>query len=130
MGFCNKVYRKSFLSTIFLLFSRKDLAKFQKNLKDYLKYTEDFVRTGAIGAIAGVPLYPTDAVATGKAYLATREAVTCYVKKGVEVEQERDANLRKNTIYGRSVKVIALTNANEVVKLTTEKSAGGAGAGA
>ena len=115
---------------LFLLFSRKDLAKFQKNLKDYLKYTEDFVRTGAIGAIAGVPLYPTDAVAAGKAYLATREAVTCYVKKGVEVEQQRDANLRQNTIYGRSVKVIALTNANEVVKLTTEKSAGGAGVGA
>lgn len=102
---------------LFLLVARKDIAKFQKNLKDYLSYTEDFVRTGAIGSIAGVPLYPTDAIAPGTAYLATREAVTCFVKKGVEIEQERDANVRKNTIYGRNVKVIALTNDDKVVKL-------------
>lgn len=109
-------------SGLFLLFARKDMAKFQKNLKDVLSYTEDFVRTGAIGSIAGVPLYPTDAVATGNAYLATKEAITCFVKKGVEVEQERDANTRKNTIYGRNVKVIALTNDDKVVKLTTAKA--------
>ena len=105
---------------LFLLISRKDLAKFQKNLKDALSYTEDFVRTGAIGAIAGVPVYPTDALEAGTAFLATKEAVTCFVKKGVETEQERDANIRKTTIYGRNVKVIALTNAAKVVKLTTE----------
>lgn len=107
---------------LFLLFARKDMAKFQKNLKDVLSYTEDFVRTGAIGSIAGVPLYPTDAIASGTAYLATKEAITCFVKKGVEVEQERDANTRKNTIYGRNVKVIALTNDDKVVKLTTAKA--------
>jgi hypothetical protein len=76
------------------------------------------VRTGAIGAIAGVPLVPTDAIESGKAYLATKEAVTCFVKKGVEVAQERDENTRKNTVYGRNVKVIALTNDDKVVKLT------------
>lgn len=103
---------------LFLLFARKDLAKFQKNLKGLLSYTEDFVRTGAIGSIAGVPLIPTDAISTGTAYLATKEAVTCFVKKGVEVEQERDSNTRKNTIYGRNVKVIALTNDDKVVKLS------------
>lgn len=103
---------------LFLLIARKDVAKFQKKLKGYLNYTEDFVRTGAIGAIASCPIYPTDAVAVGTAYLATREAVTCYVKKGVEVEQERVPNTRKNIIYGRNVKVIALTNADKVIKLT------------
>lgn len=104
---------------MYLLFARKDMAKFQKNLKDALSYTEDFVRTGAIGAIAGVPLVPTDAVSTGVAYLATKEAVTCFVKKGVTVSQERDENTRKNIIYGRNVKVIALTNDDKVIKLTT-----------
>ena len=104
---------------LFLLVARKDVAKLQKNLKGYLSYTEDFVRTGAIGAIAGVPIYPTDAVPTGTAFLATREAVTCFVKKGVETEQERDANKRKTTIYGRNVKVIALTNAEKVVRLSS-----------
>lgn len=104
---------------LFLLVSRKDVAKFQKKLKDQLKYTEDFVRTGAIGAIAGIPLYPTDAIAPGTAFLATREAVTCFVKKGVETEQEREANTRKTIIYGRNVKVIALTNADKVVRLSS-----------
>lgn len=107
---------------LFLLIARKDVAKYQKALKNLLSYTEDFVRTGAIGAIAGVPLYPTDAVATGTAYLATREAVTCYVKKGVEVEQERIPNTRKNIIYGRNVKVIALTNADKVIILTEDEN--------
>ena len=104
---------------LFLLISRKDISKFQKNLKGLLSYTEDFVRTGAIGAIAGVPIYPTDALSTGVAFLATREAVTCFVKKGVETEQERNANTRQTIIYGRNVKVIALTNADKVVKLTS-----------
>lgn len=104
---------------LFLLFARKDMAKFQKNLKEVLSYTEDFVRKGAIGAIAGVPLYPTDAIDIGTAYLANKEAVTCFVKKGVEVAQERDENTRKNIIYGRNVKVIALTDDSKVIKLTT-----------
>lgn len=107
---------------LFLLIARKDVAKYQKALKNLLSYTEDFVRTGAIGAIAGVPLFPTDAVASGVAFLATSEAVTCFVKKGVEIEQERDANKRKNTIYGRNVKVIALTNADKVMKLTSDEN--------
>lgn len=102
---------------LFLLISRKDVAKFQKSLKNLLSYTEDFVRTGAIGAVAGVPVYPTDAIASGTAFLATKEAVTCFVKKGVETEQERVPNTRKTVIYGRNVKVIALTNDNKVIVL-------------
>lgn len=105
---------------LFLLIARRDVASFQKKFKDQLKYVEDFVRTGSIGTVAGVPVYPTDAVKPGTAYLATREAVTCYVKKGVETEQERVPNTRKTIIYGRNVKVIALTNDNKVVKFTTK----------
>ena len=52
------------------------------------------------------------------AYLASKEAVTCFVKKGSEVEQERDANTRQNKVYARKVMLIALTDANKVVKIT------------
>lgn len=100
---------------LFMLLNKKDYATFQKNLADSLKYVEDFARRGYVGTVAGVPVYTTDAVAQGTAYMASREAVTCFVKKGVEVEQERDANTRKTTIFGRNVKVIALTNDNKVV---------------
>lgn len=111
-------FPKEGINGLFLLVARKDVALFQKNLKNYLSYVEDYVRTGAIGSIAGVPIYPTDAVATGTCYLANKEAVTCFVKKGVEVSQERSENDRKTTIYGRNVKVIALTNADSVMVLT------------
>ena len=105
--------------SLFMLINRKDYAKFQKNLGTALQYVEDFVRRGYVGTVAGVPVYMSDAVSEGEAYIATRAAVTCYMKKGNEVEQERDANLRKNSIYARNVKVIALTNDNKVVVLKT-----------
>lgn len=104
---------------LFCLISRDDLATITKNLKDDLKYVTDSVRQGYVGHIAGVPLVWSRAVTKGTAYLATREAVTAFIKKGVEVEQERVPNNRKTTIYGRNVKVIALTNADKVVKMTT-----------
>lgn len=103
---------------LYCLISRKDLGKFQKNLKNQLQYVEAFARTGYIGSIAGVPIAWTDAVPAGTAYVATREAVTCFYKKGAEVETERDANTRQTTLYGRNVKVIALTNKDKVVKIT------------
>lgn len=106
---------------LFLMIARKDAADWQIALRDDLKYVEDFVRKGYIGSVANVPVIMIDAVESGTAYLATREAVTCFVKKGVEIEQERIPNTRKTIIYGRNVKVIALTNADKVIKLTIEE---------
>lgn len=108
---------------LFMLINKKDYATLQKNLNTNLQYVEAFARTGYVGSVAGVPVILTAAVPAGTAYIASREAVTAFVKKGVEVEQERDPNTRKTTIYGRKVMVIALTNADKVVKLTT--AAGG-----
>lgn len=103
---------------LFMLINKRDYATMQKNMKDTLQYVEAFARTGYVGSVAGVPVVMTDAVAEGTAYIASREAITAFVKKGVEVEQERDANIRKNVIYGRKVMVVALTDDNKVVKLT------------
>lgn len=102
---------------LFMLINKKDYAKFQKNLKDTLQYVEAYARTGYVGSVAGVPCVLTDAVEEGTAYIAGRDAVTAFVKKGVEVEQERDPNTRKTTIYGRKVMVVALTNDDRVVVL-------------
>ena len=103
---------------LYLMIARKDIAKFQKKLKDSLQYVEAFVRTGYIGHICGVPVYANDAVPTGKAYLATREAVTCFMKRGASVETARDIEARANTIVGNIVRVIALTNDDKVIVLS------------
>jgi len=42
------------------------------------------------------------------------------MKKGVEVEQERDADHRKTTIYGRNVKLIAATKLDRIASFVAE----------
>ena len=54
----------------------------------------------------------------GEIIVATRDAVTLFNKKGVEIEQERDANIRKNSIWSRKYYLAALTDATKVVKIT------------
>lgn len=105
---------------LFLLIGVADLASFRKELKDDLKYNEAFVRTGYVGTVCGVPVIVTKAITNGNIYLASKEAVTLFIKKDTEVEQEREANVRNNKVYIRKVAVVALTNENKVVKLTPQ----------
>ena len=103
---------------LFMLINPAELAGLRKNLKDMLSYSEAFARTGYIGSVNGIPVYVSKAVPAKKAYIADKTAVTVFTKKGSEIEMERDANTRNNTIYGRKVAVVALTDATKVVKLT------------
>ena len=103
---------------LFLLISPADQAAVRKALKDDLKYSEGFVRTGYIGSVCGVPVIVSKAVATGTAFLATKEAVSVFIKKDTETEYERDADHRKNSYWIRKVAVVALTDATKVVKIT------------
>lgn len=103
----------------FMLINPAQVAAFRKNLKDSLQYVEAFVRSGYIGSVCGVPVYVSKAVTAGNAILAHRDAVTLFIKKGVEREAERDANTRKNTEYIRKVALVALTDATKVVILTS-----------
>ena len=48
----------------------------------------------------------------------TKEAITLFLKKDVEVEQERDADTRKNSIYLRGCYICALTDATKACKIT------------
>jgi hypothetical protein len=57
-------------------------------------------------------------VPEGTAYLLTKEAVTLFVKQESEVEQERQANIRRNDVYLRKVNLCALTDATKLVKIT------------
>lgn len=114
---------------LMLLISPDIEAAFRKNLEDSLKYVEANVRTGYIGSICGVPVYKTAALAEAAgivdeacAFLVDRRAVTNFMKKGVEIEQARDIDTRKNTIISRKVGVVALTDATRVVKMTEESA--------
>lgn len=105
-----------------ILISPKDLAYMRKQLEDSLKYSEGFVRTGYVGTVCGFPVILSKAVPEGCAFLVNREAVTAFIKKGTEVEQDRDPDLRKNLMFIRKVAVVALTNEKKIVMIAKAQS--------
>ena len=102
---------------LFLLISPTDKAAFRKALREDLNYSEAYVRTGYIGTVCGVPVIVSAAVPAGEGYLATKEAITVFIKKDTETEYLRDADHRNNTYWVRKVAVVALTDANKIVKI-------------
>ena len=82
----------------------------------------EVVYNGQVGTIAGIPVVCTKVLnAAGankaKAYLLTPEAVSLFVKKNVEVEQDRDKDKRLNSIYLREYYICALTDATKARKI-------------
>lgn len=97
--------------------SPADMAEVRKQLNVNLQYVEDFVRTGYVGTVAGINLYVKKDAPAGTIVVATPKAVSLFNKRGVEVEQQREANTRANQIYTRKYYVAALTDETQVVKL-------------
>ena len=95
-----------------------DMAKVRKAMKDDLKYVEAFAKNGYVGTVAGVNLYTKKDATPGEIIMATRDAVTLFNKKGVEIEQERNADIRENSIWSRKYYLAALTDATKAVKIT------------
>jgi hypothetical protein len=102
---------------LFAFVCPKDKAKIRKSLKDSLEYVESYARQGYIGSVAGINLYDKADATEGEIIVATKEAVTIFNKKGVEMEQERDANTRVNSAYSRKYYVVALTDESKAVKI-------------
>ena len=102
---------------IFAFVHPKDKAKLRKALKTELQYVESFARQGYVGTVAGVNLYDKADATEGEVIVGMKGAVTIFNKKGVETEQERDANTRENTAYSRKYYVVALTDESKAVKI-------------
>ncbi len=77
----------------------------------------EVVYNGQVGTICGIPVIATKAL-TDKAFVMTAEAVKCFMKKDVEVEPDRDADKRKNSIYMRMAYVVALVDATKICKIS------------
>lgn len=109
--------------SIFGFVNATDVAKLRKALKEDLKYVEGFSKSGYVGTVAGINLYTKKNAETGKVVIATKEAVTLFNKKGTEVEQEREGNIRRNTVYSRKYYLAAMTNEAKAVKIITGSAA-------
>lgn len=101
----------------FAFVSPADMAELRKNLAEDLKYVEAFARSGYIGTVAGVNLYTKKDADKGTIVVATREAVTIFNKKGVEIETDRDSDKRENMVWSRKYYLAALTDQTKAVKI-------------
>lgn len=105
----------------FAFVSPADVAALRKALGLSLQYVESFVRSGYVGTVAGVNIYTKKDAVSGTICTATKQAVTLFNKKGVEVEtpprDSSDANTRKNTIFSRKYYLPALTDERYAVKI-------------
>lgn len=86
---------------------------------DYISaHLGDVVYNGQVGLIAGIPVIATKALdAAETAVVMSKEAVKLFLKKDVEVEQDRDADHRKNSVYLRATYLVALVDATKICKI-------------
>ena len=77
----------------------------------------EVIYNGQVGTICGIPVIATKAL-TDKAFVMSKEAVKLFMKKDVEVEQERDADTRTNSVYLRAAYIVALVDATQICKLS------------
>lgn len=102
----------------FAFVNATDMAEIRKVLGETLVFIEAYARTGYVGTVAGINLYVKKDAVAGTCIVATKEAVTLFNKKGVEIEQERDADTRENSIWSRKYYLAALTDATKACKIT------------
>lgn len=77
----------------------------------------EVIYNGQVGTICGIPVIATKAL-TKEAFVMSKEAVKLFMKKDVEVEQERNADTRTNSIYLRTAYIVALVDATQICKIT------------
>ena len=76
----------------------------------------EVIYNGQVGTVAGIPVIASKAAT--EAYVMSTEAVKLFIKKDVEVEQDRDKDTRTNSIYLRAVYLAALADATKICKIT------------
>lgn len=120
--------QRRFIPTVFALMSKADIAKARKAMKDQIEYVPELAWTpGYVGSVAGVGLYYKQDAVENTIIVATRKAVTVFNKTGVEAEiaarsggTNGTANLRFNDQYARKYYIAALTDKNQICKVTLD----------
>jgi hypothetical protein len=102
-------------SGLFVIINPEHKAELRKDPDYVAARMGEVVYNGQVGTIAGIPVIVSKAV--DKGYVMHKDAVKLFMKKDVEVEQERDADTRTNSIYLRSAYIVALVDATKICKI-------------
>ena len=76
----------------------------------------EVVYNGQTATVAGIPVIYSNAVTS--AYVMTPEAIKLFMKKDVEVEQDRDIETKVNTVALTSYYICALVDETKICKIT------------
>lgn len=104
-------------SGLFLIVSPAGKAALRKDPDYVAARMGEVVYNGQVGTICGIPVIVSKAIEDGEAYIMSAEAVKLFMKKDVEVEQDRDADTRTNSVYLRTAYICALVDATKICKI-------------
>lgn len=111
-------------SGIFILIPNAWKASLRKD-EDYKSaHMGDVIYNGQVGTICGIPVIATKAL-TDAAYVMTKEAVKLFMKKDVDVEQDRDIETKTNTVVLAAYYICALADATKVCKISEAAASSG-----
>lgn len=104
-------------SQIFIVIPNTWKADLRKDADYKTARMGEVIYNGQVGTICGIPVIATKAL-TDTALVMTKEAVKLFMKKDVEVEQDRDPDKRQNSVYLRTAYIVALVDATKIAKIT------------
>jgi hypothetical protein len=118
--------QKRFVPTVWAIAGKAEIGKIRKACKDQLEYVPEHAwNPGYIGEVAGVTVFYKQDSTADTIYVGTNQAVTVFNKTGVDVERaarsggvDGTANKRLNDVFARKYYIAALTDINQIVKVT------------
>lgn len=105
-------------SKVFILINNAQKAEIRKDDDYKAAMMGEVVYNGQVGTVCGIPVICSKAVPQNTVYVATAEAVKCFMKKDVVVETDRDVDTNKNSVYLKTYYIVALVDATKACKVT------------
>lgn len=102
-------------SGLFVVITPAQKAELRKDPDYVAARMGEVVYNGQVGTVAGIPVIVSKAASN--AFVMSKDAIKLFMKKDVEVEQERDADTRTNSIYLRAAYIVALVDATKICKI-------------
>ena len=110
-------------SGIFILIPNTWKASLRKDADYKSAMMGEVIYNGQVGTICGIPVIATKAL-TDCAFVMTKEAVKLFLKKDVDVEQDRDIEAKKNTVVLTAYYICALADATKICKISEAAASG------
>ena len=108
-------------SEVFIVIPNAWKASLRKDTDYKAARMGEVIYNGQVGTICGIPVIASKALTT-KAYVMTKEAVKLFMKKDVEVEQDRNKDKRINSVYLRTAYICALVDATKICEISEATS--------